>query len=246
MPTRTGHSFQGWYSPAGNKVKETSKVTKTVTLTARWKANSYKVTFDPDGGTVKPASVTKTYGTAIGTLPTPKRTGHSFLGWYSPAGNKVKETSKVTKTVTLTAKWKKNSYKVTFDPKGGKVSTKSVTKAYGSKIGVLPTPKRTGYAFLGWYSPAGNKVKATSKVTKTVTLTARWKANTYKVTFDPKGGKVSTKSVTKAYGSKIGTLPKPTRAGYSFQGWYTASGTKVAATTKVTKDLALRAHWARR
>jgi uncharacterized repeat protein (TIGR02543 family) len=50
---------------------------------------------------------------------------------------------------------------------------------YAKKYGKLPTPKRSGYKFKGWYTKksGGKKVTAKSKVAilKTTTLYARWK-----------------------------------------------------------------------
>lgn len=61
------------------------------------------------------------------------------------------------------------------------------------------------------------------------------------------GGTVKTTSQNVTYDSTYGTLPTPTRDGYSFNGWYTAKtgGTKVTNTTKVTtaKDHTLYAQW---
>ena len=58
----------------------------------------------------------------------------------------------------------------------------------------------------------------------------------YKVTFDANGGSVSPTSKEVTYGLTYGTLPTPTRYGYSFNGWYTAKtgGTKITDSTKVT------------
>ena len=65
------------------------------TLTARWEANTYTVTADPNGGnlaattgwTIADNKGTKkvTYDQTYGTLPTPTRDGYQFAGW------KVKE-----------------------------------------------------------------------------------------------------------------------------------------------------------
>ncbi|MCR4615410.1 MAG: bacterial Ig-like domain-containing protein, partial [Clostridiales bacterium] len=41
------------------------------------------VTFNPNGGTVSPASKSVTYGSTYGSLPTPTRTGYTFDGWYN-------------------------------------------------------------------------------------------------------------------------------------------------------------------
>ena len=59
---------------------------------------------------------------------------------------------------------------------------------------------------------------------------------------------VSTASYTKAYNEKYGTLPTPTRTGYTFDGWYTGengTGTKIDENTAIsnTSDHTLYAHW---
>ena len=67
------------------------------------------------------------------------------------------------------------------------------------------------------------------------------------VTFNSNGGFCSTSSKTVTYGSTYGTLPTPTKSGYTFGGWYTSisGGTKVTASTKVNKtsNHTLYAHW---
>lgn len=78
-------------------------------------------------------------------------------------------------------------FKITFDPNGGKVSTKTRDLEVGSVYGKLPTPKKSGHKFLGWYT----KIKGGSKITaKTVfngsedtTIYARYKQ--YVVVIDP-------------------------------------------------------------
>ena len=69
----------------------------------------------------------------------------------------------------------------------------------------------------------------------------------YEVIFNSNGGTCSTSSKTVTYNSTYGTLPTPTRTGYTFDGWYTSStgGTKITADTKVTitANQTLYAHW---
>ena len=71
----------------------------------------------------------------------------------------------------------------------------------------------------------------------------------YSVTLDFNGGSGGTRSsflrVQVKSGEAIGDLPAPTRAGYSFDGWWTAKsgGTRVTATTKVTASVTYYAHW---
>ena len=79
------------------------------------------------------------------------------------------------------------------------------------------------------------------------TLYAHWTPREYTVYFDPNGGSISTISKKVTYGEAYGTLPTPTRDGYTFKGWYTAAsgGSRVRTSTTVTtaSDHTLYAHW---
>ena len=83
---------------------------------------------------------------------------------------------------------------------------------------------------------SSNVVKFTVKVNKIFT-----------VTFDATGGTVSPSSKNVIYDGTYGTLARPSRAGYTFLGWYTSrsGGTQISSTTKVTSttDHTLYAHW---
>ncbi len=65
------------------------------------------------------------------------------------------------------------------------------------------------------------------------------------VTFNAYGGVVveATRMVTS--GAAVGTLPTPTRSGYTFTGWFTAAsgGTQISTSTKVTVNVTYYAHW---
>lgn len=69
----------------------------------------------------------------------------------------------------------------------------------------------------------------------------------YTVSFNANGGACSTGSKTVTYGNAYGTLPTPTRSGYTFNGWYTSAsgGSKVTSSTSVTatSNHTLYAHW---
>ena len=202
-----------------------------------------------------------TYTENTVSLLTPTRTGHTFNGWkLSGKDGLLKGEVKSSvfgvdsdgKNITLTAQWTANTYTVTFNANGGSVSTANKTVTYNSTYGTLPTPTRTGYTFKGWFTAAsgGTQVAATTKVAITAnqTLYAQWTARTYTVTFNANGGSDgSYTSKTVTYNSTYGTLPTPTRTGYTFKGWFTAAsgGTQVAATTKVaiTANQTLYAQW---
>lgn len=69
----------------------------------------------------------------------------------------------------------------------------------------------------------------------------------FTITLNPTGGTVSPTTLTVTNGATYGTLPAPTRSGYTFDGWYTAEagGEKITADTTVnlSEDQTLFAHW---
>ena len=98
---------------------------------------------------------------------------------------------------TTPADWTFNNYKVKVNLT--KDETANVT--YGSTYGTLPTPKRVGFIFNGWYTgEKGTGTKITSgdtvAITKDTTLYAKWTANTYKVDFNGNMFNAYTKTVS--------------------------------------------------
>lgn len=140
---------------------------------------------------------------------------------------------------------------ISFNSNGGNKITTTKSVQVGSSYGSLPSASRGGYKFTGWYTEAKNgSIVSSSTVAKrkgSLTLYAHWTGKAYKVAFNANKGKVGTKSKKVTMGKKYGSLPKPARTGYTFQGWYTKKigGTKVKATTvfKLKKNQTLYAHW---
>lgn len=142
---------------------------------------------------------------------------------------------------------------VKFNGNGGTSSLSAKQVLYGGSAntlyGELPTAKKNGYTFKGWYTAASGGIRVTNisslRTTNDHTLYAQWSAIPYTLKFDAKGGTVSTASKTIYYYKAYGTLPTPTRKGYTFKGWYTQSGTKVSASTvhKQVSGRTLYAHW---
>lgn len=268
----TGYHFKQWsyndidtgemYVSTDNPKIFTVKANRDIT--AVFEINSYTVTWNANGGTVSPASVSKTHGSTLGTLPTPTRAAtaeysYTFAGWFTAVsgGTQISSTTTVTRNVTYYAHWTatKRSYTATFNGNGGGTpSPSTITKEYNVALGTLPTCTRTGYTFLGWYtaSSGGTKISTTTVVTKDITYYAQWSINSYTLTFNPNGGTVTPTSKNLEYNSAYGTLPTPTRDSdaqytYTFAGWYTAAtgGTQVTAATKMAaKDTTVYAHWA--
>ena len=267
------YTFVGWYTAAnggGTKVGseltlETPAIKGTVTYYAyvTRSTKSYTHTFNANGGgTVSPATITKAYNTALGTLPTVSRTGYTFVGWFDTSaasgGTQATTSTKVTGTKTWYARWSINSYTFTFDKNGGNTpSTTTITKEYNTNVGTLPTCTRNEdnaatYTFVGWFdipnSSGGTQLTTTTKVISNKTWYARWNPTykNYTVTWDGQGGTPSESSRTLQYNSTLGTLPTAIKTGYTFKGWGTTTATNVPnvyTTTKVIKDVTYYAIW---
>lgn len=79
-----------------------------------------------------------------------------------------------------------------------------------------------------------------------VDMYAQWKINSYTLTYNANGGSVSPTSKVLNYGAQYGTLPTPTRKGYTFDGWYTSAsgGSKVSSSTTMgAGNTTIYAHW---
>ena len=166
-PKVNGLTFGGWYTDEdcidGNEYNFTAPVTKDMTLTAKWTANSYTITFDTNGGS-KIDPITQDYGTAINAPAAPTKTGYTFMGWEPelpaamPAGD-----------MTIKAQWRINRYTVTFDTDGGS-AVAPITQDYGTAITAPADPTREGYTFIGW-----DKAIPTTMPAENMTITAKWK-----------------------------------------------------------------------
>lgn len=113
-PSRTGYVFQGWATSSTGGVAYGSGATYSgnanLTLYAVWKANTYTVSYNANGGSGAPGNQTKTYDvnlTLSGTKPT--RTNYNFKGWSTSSGGDVVYAAGGTYTsnasITLYAVW---------------------------------------------------------------------------------------------------------------------------------------------
>ena len=224
VPTKTGYAFAGWY--LDDKAYDfTAPVTENMTLTARWTANQYTITFDTAGGSAV-APITLDYGTTITAPANPTREGYTFTGW----DNAIPATMPA-ENMTITAQWTVNQYTITFDTAGGSAVT-SITLGYGTAIAAPADPTREGYTFTGW-----NTAIPATMPAENMTITAQWKVNQYTITFDTNGGS-EIAPVTQDYGTPVTDPADPTREGYTFTGWDNA-----IPATMPAENMTITAQW---
>lgn len=155
------------------------------------------------------------------------RNGYSFAGWKygstvyggtagNTANNSIKTLWPSATSATVYAQWNLVNYTYKFSNPGTgagsgtyNITTNTFTFYPGTKTGYTP-------------SPASYTITKGSTGNKTITNT--WTANKYTVTFnknnsDPDSTE-GTSSVTATYDSAMPAITKPTRTGYTFQGYY--------------------------
>lgn len=93
----------------------------------------------------------------------------------------------------------------------------------------------------------GNPTVTVSYGSATTTFVVSVSNITVQVSLNPNGGSVSQSSTSVLYRATYGSLPTPTKTGYTFKGWYSASsgGTKITSSTTVStkSNHTLYAQW---
>ena len=195
-PEREGYTFAGW-----GEVAETVPA-GDVTYEGSYSVNSYILTYEVDGITIKTDTID--YGAVIIAMEEPVKEGHTFSGWSEvpetmPAGD-----------ITISGIFTINKYLITFKIDDEVIASDSLE--YGAAIVAPEAPEREGYTFDGWGEvaetvPAGDVIYEGS-----------YTANTYKVYYYVGEELVHTAEVT--YGEAIPEyVYEPTEEGYTFLGW---------------------------
>lgn len=224
-PTKSGYSFDGWFSDALLTTAYTFSTMPLdgITLYAKWTATLYTISFEENGGTFV-SDITQGYSTLVVAPMAPTKTGYTFDSWYSD----VELTTAYTFTtmpmnsLTVYAKWTINQYTITFEENGG-MALPDLTQDYQSDVSA-PTPVKQGFTFVGWYSD--ELLTTTYTFTKmpasNITIYAKWEATTYAITFfDFINGYNTMPSIEALAGQAI-SIPLPDDIiGYEFIGWFT-------------------------
>ena len=179
-PTKTGYTFEGWYTEA----EFTNKVTKIAagstgdkTFYAKWTEilSTITITTNPaEGGnvTVDDEPFTPGYTVQVGVATSKKVTakpnaGYGVAAWTVSNKDIVKASGGETVTLTadgsgregtLCANFVGLEYTITFNKQEGTGGTDKVTVQYNNNNyskNPVEAPKREGYAFGGYYSLAG-------------------------------------------------------------------------------------------
>ena len=203
VPTRTGYAFGGYftaangggtqyYTASGASAKAWDKAAAT-TLYAKWSPNSYRISYDANGGTGT-MGFSQFYYDTPATLRTNAftKTNAVFAGWSTEPdgevvfadGEEILNLYDAYHNLTLYAVWVENAYKVVFDANGGVGAMRPQTCPIGTCTTLAPAAfSRRGATFAGWArTPDGPVAFAdgaavcdlATTVGETVTLYAVW------------------------------------------------------------------------
>ena len=240
-------SYEGFTAPSTQTV--TIKADGSLVVTYKYTRNSYKLTWELEGGTIQTA------GTAAGQVkyeaplsaPTVTKEGHNFTSW-----NPIVPSTMPASDATYTAQWQKKIYTVAYGVVGsanGTIALNSENPAikdqnkqdfeYGSTLTFTATPA-DGYRVLepqGWFSDEEGNTSLGNGTAKTYTINSltdaasvfvafeKIPASTYIVTFDANGGDdgtMNSQSFTENVPQNLADN-EFTRTGYTFTGWNTAA-----------------------
>ena len=257
IPVRTGYIFLGWTGEGITEPQKTMEIpqgsTGDRTYTANWQVIEYTIITLLEGGNAGSSQVYFYTVEQTVTLPTPTRTGYTFLGWTgegitTPQPN-VTIPKGSTGDKTYIENWELTEYNITMDLNGGSGQEKVVYTMTDEDF-ELPTPTRNGYEFVGWTGERITTPQTSVKIPKGSTgnkaYTANWQVIEYTITLDTNGGPVV--SPIKYTVEDTFTLPYILRPGYEFAGW-TLDGSGMLPFTPLiiypgtTGDLHYKAEW---
>ena len=256
-PVRTGYIFLGWTGEGITEPQKTIEIpqgsTGDRTYTANWQVIEYTIITLLEGGNAGSSEVYFYTVEQTVTLPTPTRTGYTFLGWTgegitTPQPN-VTIPKGSTGDKTYIENWKLTEYNITMDLNGGSGQEKVVYTMTDEDF-ELPTPTRNGYEFVGWtgerITTPQTSVKIPTGSTGNKAYTANWKVIEYTITLDTNGGPAV--SPIKYTVEDSVTLPYLLRTGYEFVGWTLDGSGMIPATPLIiyygtTGNLRYKAEW---
>ncbi len=247
-PTRSGYTFDGWYTAAegGEQITTIYVFNRDTTVYAHWTAAStrYTVIFNANGGTVTPTSgVTGADGRLTTTVANPNAPADAV--YFSGNAYKIYST---------TLNWE--SAKAYCGELNGHLA--SITSAEEQSF-IDSLNANSARLWIGgyrddnfnWFWVTGEPWGYTNWAAGEPNDSGNVVSNENRVALWPRQWNDLNENNTGEQSGfvcewdGIPSLPVPTRDGYTFDGWYTAAsgGNQVTANTVFTRDTTIYAHW---
>ncbi len=247
-PIRLGYSFKGWYSASsgGTQVTAATAPVAGCTIYAQWVGVNYDFVF------YKPtawgwnsdfflnSTETATSGTTTFIQGDPIHTYYAFI-----ENNKNAYMGVITNRVSLSGNGKNATHDFVYPSLAANVFSGCNGSAWSEMQDLAP-----GSYTLTITLNVNNTIAEsnTANNVKTITFTVKAPSRVVTLTLDAQGGKISPATKTVTSGETYGTLPAPTRTGFTFDGWYTQPGglgslATASTTVSIATNHSLYAKW---
>ena len=246
-PTKTGHTFRGWYEDPNfeKSFNFSTRIVENITLYPKFEAITYDVRFNLHAQGLSLSSQRVEYSKRPQLEYALERDRYLFAGWYFDEAYQDRFTlsSVITNTTTLHARWIENE-----DNQKGIIHFMNENRDpiiidLDTKIN-LPTLTREGHRFQGWFEDSARTIPIREQLDESVlTIYAGWQINRYQVTFT--GVDSSIPSQTVNFGSRVPQPSAPEKEGYRFVGWYFDANFNqpVDASSRVERNVTLYAKY---
>ena len=231
--------FEGWYSDPEftepvDSIPPTAEGDKT--LYAKFAGDTYKITYELDGGTVyipNPETYTNGVGLPKGSFHDADKEYHRFTGWYKKTAAGEVKVEQIPADwagdLTLYARYEPDEYKITYELDGGTNGAGNPDK-YTGGVGVesFADASKAGHTFVGWFLRGPEGTGEEEKITRIpesmhldLTLYAKFAVSEYPITYVLDGGTNGAGNPDKyTYGAGVAAFADASKEGHQFDGWY--------------------------
>ncbi len=225
-PYRVGYTFLGWTTkdittPTKN-LKIQHGTTGDLAFTANWKANTYTVTIDLNGGMSEKKEYSFVYDSSY-SIEAPTKVGYTFtyFSYGKDSQLPLSGTWNVPNNLSVKANWKANGntpYTVNYYGENlngdGYSKIESQTLNGTSDETITLSPKA-----IDGFTPIDSEKEITIAPDGSTIVDFYYSRNSYTLSFASNGGDV-LESRTLKYEEELPSSIVPVRAGYTFAGWY--------------------------
>ncbi len=213
---KEGYEFLGWNLDVPDIMPAND-----LTITAKWSANPYSVTWIIDDVQIIEEYA---FGTEIAPIENPVKEGYTFKGW-----DKNVSITMPSEDLVITALWNINEYTITLVLGNGEDKI-TLIRVYNDDVTEPNDPVRKGYTFIGWDTVIPSIMPADNLI-----ISAEWSVNTYELVWIIDDTRIED---SYDYEAEIIIMDAPVKEGYTFIGW-----DAVIPSTMPAENMTLTAKW---
>ena len=225
--TNVGYIFLGWYE---NDIlislteEYTFDISENRVLCAQWSLVYYTITYEC-ANDVNIDNMPSMYTIKDEAFPlNPQSKDHYTFHWEIDNNVVNFFDTSMAKNIVVKGIWTLVEYQITYDLDGG-IGTNRTTYNIETGEFALSEPTKDGYTFIGWTGSNGETPQKNIIVSNNTPMplfyVAHWEITVYGIQYHLNSGENHQKNPTQYTLEDTIELKAPTKAGYTFNGWYT-------------------------